>query len=59
PHGNFPAGNGTQYRATAEGPGVAPDVVWRANAPGPYDAAADKTLNDMIRALGDPKCKPN
>jgi hypothetical protein len=59
PHGDFPAGNGTQYRATAEGPGVAPDVTWKADAPGPYDATADKTSNDMIRALGDPKCKPN
>ena len=42
PHGDFPAGNGTQYRATTEVPGVAPDVTWKADAPGPYDAAADQ-----------------
>jgi hypothetical protein len=58
-HGSHPAGNGTQYRATAEGPGVAPDVTWKGNAPGPYDATADQAANDMIRALGDPKCKAN
>jgi hypothetical protein len=59
PHGAHPAGKGTMYRATAEGPGVAPDVVWQGTAPGPYDAAADATANDAITALGDPKCKAN
>jgi hypothetical protein len=59
PHGSHPAGNGSKYRATAEGPGVAADVMWQGNSPGPYDAAADAAANDAIRALGDPKCKPN
>jgi hypothetical protein len=59
PHGSHPAGNGTQYRATAEGPGVAPDVTWLSKAPGPYDKTADATANDAIKALGDPKCRPN
>ncbi|HVV58685.1 MAG TPA: hypothetical protein VHC45_10000 [Gaiellaceae bacterium] len=59
PHGSHPQGNGTVYRATAEGPGVAPDVMWQGNAPGPYDKAKDQAANAAITALGDPKCKPN
>jgi hypothetical protein len=59
PHGAHPAGNGTKYRATAEGPGVAPDVTWLGDPPGPYDKAADATANQAITALGDPSCKPN
>lgn len=59
PHAGHPAGNGTQYRATAEGPGVAPDVTWRGNAPGPYDKDADAAANEAIKALNDPSCKPN
>jgi hypothetical protein len=59
PHGSHPAGNGTQYRATAEGPGVAPDVMWQGTSPGTYDAAADGTANAELKALEDPKCKPN
>ncbi len=58
-HGTHPSGMGSQYRATAEGPGVAPDVMWQGAAPGPYNADADKALNDMLRALNDPKCKAN
>ncbi|HVW88466.1 MAG TPA: hypothetical protein VHC01_03295 [Gaiellaceae bacterium] len=56
-HGSHPSGKGTEYRAYAEGPGVAPDVSWQGRAPGPYDRAADALANDAIRALGDPKCK--
>lgn len=59
PHGAHPAGNGLKYRATAEGPGVAPDVVWSGNAPGPYDQAADQQANADLAALGDPSCRPN
>jgi hypothetical protein len=59
PHGAHPAGNGTQYRATAEGPGVAPDVMWQGAAPGPYDKTADAAANDQIKALGDKSCKAN
>ncbi len=47
------------YRATVEGPGVTPDVMWEGNAPGPYDAAADAIANQSIAALGDSRCKPN
>ena len=59
PHGSHPAGNGTHYRATAEGPGVAPDVTWQGAAPGPYDKAADAVANQAIAALADPNCRPN
>jgi hypothetical protein len=59
PHGAHPAGNGAHYRATAEGPGVAPDVTWQGTAPGPYDKAADATANQAITALADPSCHPN
>jgi hypothetical protein len=59
PHGSHPAGNGTQYRATVEGPGVAPDVMWQGAAPGPYDKASDATANDAITALGDKQCRAN
>jgi hypothetical protein len=59
PHGSHPVGRGTQYRATADGPGVAPDATWRGDAPGAYDATADATANSQIAALGDPHCRPN
>ena len=53
------AGNGTEIRATAEGPGVAPDVMWQGPAPGAYDQTADATANRALAALGDPHCRPN
>jgi hypothetical protein len=59
PHGSHPAGNGAKYRATAEGPGVAPDVMWQGSSPGPYDATADATANQALSALGDSHCRPN
>jgi hypothetical protein len=59
PHGSHPAGNGLRYRATAEGPGVAPDVTWQGVNPGPYDKTADVTANQAIADLGDPTCHPN
>ncbi len=59
PHGSHPAGTGTEYRATVEGPGVAPDVMWQGAAPGAYDKAADAVANDAIAALHDAQCKAN
>jgi hypothetical protein len=59
PHGSHPAGNGTSYRATAEGPGVTPDVMWQGDAPGKYDQQADATANADLKSLADPKCRPN
>lgn len=59
PHGSRPAGTGLKYRATVEGPGVTPDVMWQGVAPGPYDKAADELANAAILRLGDRTCKPN
>jgi hypothetical protein len=59
PHGSHPAGKGTKYRATVEGPGVTPDVMWEGDAPGAYSKQADTVANDAIKALDDPQCKPN
>jgi len=59
PHGPHPAGNGTRYRATAEGPGVTPDVMWQGNAPGPYDPQLQAQSNQALAALDDPLCRPN
>jgi hypothetical protein len=59
PHGSHPAGKGTKYRATVEGPGVTPDVMWEGNSPGTYDRAADLLANDAIAQLGDKQCKAN
>jgi hypothetical protein len=55
-HGNRPIGAGVKYRATVEGPGVAPDVMWQGAGVGPYVAAADATANALQKALGDPHC---
>ena len=57
--GNRPAGKGTKYRATAEGPGVTPDVMWEGDSPGAYDAAKDGAANDQIKQLEDGQCKAN
>jgi hypothetical protein len=59
PHGSHPAGRGTHYRATVEGPGVTPDVMWTGTAPGRYDRARDLQANAAIAALGDRKCRGN
>jgi hypothetical protein len=59
PHGSHPAGKGAKYRATVEGPGVTPDVMWQGLAPGPYDKQADVTANDEITQLGDGQCHAN
>jgi hypothetical protein len=59
-HGELPIGKGTQYRATAIGPGVTPDVMWQSAALGPYDATLDRQLAEVQRATvgGDPLCHP-
>jgi hypothetical protein len=58
PHGPHPAGNGQRYRATVEGPGVAPDVLWEGSAPGAFDAGAQVAADEQILGLGDSLCKP-
>jgi hypothetical protein len=59
PHGSHPAGDGLRYRATAEGPGVAPDTMWQGRSPGAYDPAADAEANNALKELNDRSCKPN
>jgi hypothetical protein len=59
PHGSHPAGKGTKYRATVEGPGVTPDVMWQGTSPGTYDRDADLVANDAIAQLGDKVCRAN
>ncbi len=59
PHGTRTDGKGTQYRATVQGPGVTPDVMWQGTSPGTYDKAADLLKNDAITQLGDRQCKAN
>jgi hypothetical protein len=59
PHGAHPAGKGTKYRATVEGPGVTPDVMWQGDAPGAYDKVADLAANTQITQLGDKQCRAN
>jgi hypothetical protein len=59
PHGAHPSGKGTKYRATVEGPGVTPDVMWMGNSAGTYDKTLDEELNAQITQLGDRQCRAN
>lgn len=52
-----PSGAGTKYRATVEGPGVTPDVMWTARDIGPYNAATQSQAQALERSWGDPKCR--
>jgi hypothetical protein len=54
-----PAGHGRRYRATAVGPGVAPDPMWISDGLGAYDPEHERRMNalsDTI-AAGDPLCR--
>jgi hypothetical protein len=57
PHSGHPKGNGTKYRATAEGPGVTPDVMWAQDDIGTYDDAVQQQQQTLERSWGDPKCR--
>jgi hypothetical protein len=61
PHAGHPVGNGSKYRATVIGPGVAPDVMWQGDALGAYDRTADLAANadQHSPAFADPACKVN
>jgi hypothetical protein len=59
PHGSHPSGKGAQYRATVQGPGVTPDVMWQGASPGTYDKALDLEKNSLISQLHDRQCKAN
>jgi hypothetical protein len=54
-------GVGTRFRATVIGPGVTPDVMWQANAPGKYARAADQAADADLKSLlkGDRECRAN
>jgi hypothetical protein len=53
-----PAGAGSNYRATAIGPGVAPDVFWTGAAPTAFDVAYEARMNRLSDQIagGDPSC---
>jgi hypothetical protein len=57
PHYGHPAGQGTKYRATAEGPGVTPDVMWAADDVGGFVQSVQDQMQALERGYGDPKCR--
>src|SRR5579884_738111 len=57
PHLGHPSGDGTRYRATAEGPGVTPDVMWAADDIGPFNASINREKQALEQSWGDPKCQ--
>ncbi len=59
PHGSHPSGKGEKYRATVEGPGVTPDVMWQGTSPGAFDPAAEAQAHATLLGLGDRLCRPN
>lgn len=56
-HSGHPSGAGTRYRATVEGPGVTPDVMWEANDIGSFNATIQDQMQALERSWGDPKCR--
>jgi len=56
-HAGHPNGNGAKYRATVEGPGVTPDVMWEANDIGPLNGTVQRQMRALERSWGDPKCR--
>jgi hypothetical protein len=56
-HGRKPSGQGTRYRATVEGPGVTPDVMWQANDAGGFNNKVQNQMRSLERSWGDPKCR--
>ena len=58
PHSGHPSGQGTKYRATVEGPGVTPDVMWANRDIGPFDLNVQDGMDALERSWGDPKCQP-
>lgn len=53
------AGTGDRYRATAIGPGAAPDPYWEAPSLGAYDPALDRMLDEVADGVvgDDPRCQ--
>jgi len=57
PHFGHPSGDGTKYRATVEGPGVTPDVMWAANDIGGFNPTVQNQMLSLEQSWGDPKCR--
>jgi hypothetical protein len=57
PHFGHPSGDGQRYRATAEGPGVTPDVMWAQRDIGSFNASILRRQLAVERSWGDPKCR--
>jgi hypothetical protein len=57
PYAGHPSGTGAKYRATVEGPGVTPDVMWSADDIGPLDRIVQDQMQALERSWGDPKCR--
>jgi hypothetical protein len=57
PHSGHPVGKGTKYRATVEGPGVTPDVMWAADDIGAFNREVQDQQQALERSWGDPKCR--
>jgi hypothetical protein len=57
PHSGHPTGQGTKYRASVEGPGVTPVVMWSADDIGAYNATVQQQMQSLERSWGDPKCR--
>lgn len=54
-----PAAHGRRYRATAIGPGVAPDVFWTGDGLGSFDAEHERRMNELGGQIagGDRLCR--
>jgi len=57
PHFGHPSGQGKKYRATVEGPGVTPDVMWAQHDIGSFNASILRQELAVERSWGDPKCQ--
>lgn len=57
PYAGHPSGDGTKYRATVEGPGVTPDVMWSDDDIGSFDQDVQDQMRALERSWGDPKCR--
>jgi hypothetical protein len=57
PHSGHPSGAGVKYRATVEGPGVTPDVMWEGADIGRYNPTVQNRMQTLERSWRDPKCR--
>ena len=57
PHSGHPSGAGAKYRATVEGPGVTPDVMWEGTDIGHFNPTIQDQMRALERSWGDPKCR--